>query len=244
MVPLPEGLDPAELARARGRGRDARARGCSSVPFVVFQVERMLGGADVRSAEGRDRAGRRARTGARRRCRRALCARSSCGEIAGRLELSEARLAALMAAGPAPAAGARGRSRAPPSPRTSRRPLRRCRYSIRTGAPSARSSCSASRFRRPAARRSVGRPRSAVHERAAAPCGAAPGRADRRAAVGAAGRRRELARIVADLVDRAGPDAGRERDPGRARAAGARAQPASIGRSSARGSTARWTWAA
>ncbi|HTX45392.1 MAG TPA: DNA primase [Solirubrobacteraceae bacterium] len=98
MVPLPEGLDPAELLEREGA--DAmRERVEQSVPFVVFQVDRLLGGADLRSAEGRDRvAGELGPV-------LATVPPSSLREdllrkVAGRLELSEARLAALMAAGP------------------------------------------------------------------------------------------------------------------------------------------------
>jgi DNA primase len=55
VVAMPEGADPADLAQQEGA--DAlRERLAHSVPFVVFQVERILEEADTRSAEGRDRA--------------------------------------------------------------------------------------------------------------------------------------------------------------------------------------------
>jgi DNA primase len=55
VVPLPEGADPAELVERHGA--DAlRERVQASVPFVVFEVERILGQADTSSAEGRARA--------------------------------------------------------------------------------------------------------------------------------------------------------------------------------------------
>jgi len=106
MVPMPEGLDPAELLEREGA--DAmRSRVDDSVPFVVFQVGRLLDQAEVRSAEGRDRAagelGPLLATVPPSSLREELVQR-----IAGRLELSESRLAALMASGPAPAAPGRG----------------------------------------------------------------------------------------------------------------------------------------
>src|ERR1019366_4434276 len=55
VVPLPEGLDPAELIERDGADK-LRERVEASVPFVVFDVERILARADTRSAEGRDRA--------------------------------------------------------------------------------------------------------------------------------------------------------------------------------------------
>jgi DNA primase len=55
VVPMPEGLDPADLAQREGA--DAlRRRLEASVPFAVFQVQRILDEADTASAEGRDRA--------------------------------------------------------------------------------------------------------------------------------------------------------------------------------------------
>ncbi len=53
VVPLPEGLDPADLLAAEGPEALA-GRVEKSVPFVVFRVERELDAADVGSAEGRD----------------------------------------------------------------------------------------------------------------------------------------------------------------------------------------------
>ncbi len=55
VVALPEGGDPADLLVAEGEA-GLRTRAARSVPFVVFQVERILAEADVGSAEGRDRA--------------------------------------------------------------------------------------------------------------------------------------------------------------------------------------------
>jgi DNA primase len=103
VVPLPEGKDPAELVEHEGA--DAmRARLERSVPFVVFQVDRVLGAADVRSAEGRDRAaaelGPLLATVPPSVLREDLVRR-----VAARLELSEARLSALLASGPATRSG-------------------------------------------------------------------------------------------------------------------------------------------
>jgi DNA primase len=55
VVALPAGRDPAELVAAEG-GEALRERVKGAVPFGSFQVERILSGADIRSAEGRDRA--------------------------------------------------------------------------------------------------------------------------------------------------------------------------------------------
>jgi DNA primase len=53
VVGLPEATDPADLVEREGA--DAlRARVEASVPFVVFEVERILGAADTGSAEGRE----------------------------------------------------------------------------------------------------------------------------------------------------------------------------------------------
>jgi DNA primase len=55
VVPLPEGADPAELVVAEGAD-GVRARFERSVPFVEFEVDRIIADADTASAEGRDRA--------------------------------------------------------------------------------------------------------------------------------------------------------------------------------------------
>jgi DNA primase len=102
MVPLPEGLDPAELLEREG-GDAMRSRVEDSVPFVVFQVERLLSGAELRSAEGRDRAA--GELGPLLAAVPPSVLREELlRKVAGRLELSESRLAALMASGPRPAA--------------------------------------------------------------------------------------------------------------------------------------------
>ncbi len=55
VVPLPAGTDPGELIAQQGA--DAlRSLIAASVPYVVFQVGRVLDGADLGSAEGKDQA--------------------------------------------------------------------------------------------------------------------------------------------------------------------------------------------
>jgi DNA primase len=108
VVVLPEGADPAELVQRDGV-EAVRERVAGSVPFVVFQVQRILGRADTASAEGRDRAF------AELQPVLAQVPQSSLRDelvqrVAGRLELPERRLESLLAGGaaagvPAPAAG-------------------------------------------------------------------------------------------------------------------------------------------
>jgi DNA primase len=54
VVALPEGCDPAELVAADG-AEGVQARIERSVPFVEFEVDRILADGDTASAEGRDR---------------------------------------------------------------------------------------------------------------------------------------------------------------------------------------------
>jgi len=55
VVPLPAGSDPADLVKLEGA--DAlKDRIAKSVPYVVFEVRRILDRADLNSAEGKDRA--------------------------------------------------------------------------------------------------------------------------------------------------------------------------------------------
>ncbi len=53
VVVLPPGQDPADLLVSEGPD-GMRERAAASVPFVRFRVERVLGGADLASAEGKD----------------------------------------------------------------------------------------------------------------------------------------------------------------------------------------------
>ena len=94
VVPLPEGTDPAELIERAGV--DAlRERVDASVPFVKFHVERILERNDTSSAEGRDRAFRELQPALRDLPQNAF-GQDLLRRVAGRLELSEARLATLI----------------------------------------------------------------------------------------------------------------------------------------------------
>jgi DNA primase len=55
VVPLPAGADPADLIRSDG-AQALLDRIATSVPYVVFEVRRVLERADLGSAEGKDRA--------------------------------------------------------------------------------------------------------------------------------------------------------------------------------------------
>lgn len=97
VVPLPEGMDPAELIQREG-AEALRNRVQRSEPFVAFQVRRILDRADVRSAEGRDRAVAELRpilAGVPPTVLRDELVR----QVAGRLELSEARIVGLLTGG-------------------------------------------------------------------------------------------------------------------------------------------------
>jgi DNA primase len=97
VVPLPEGTDPAELVERDGAGA-LRDRVEQSVPFVVFHVERILDGAELRSAEGRDRALRELRS-VLAELPAGLLRDDLLRRVAGRLELSEGQLATVVARG-------------------------------------------------------------------------------------------------------------------------------------------------
>ena len=118
VVPLPEGTDPADLIERDG-AEALRALVQSSTPFVVFNVERILERADTRSAEGRDRALSELRPvlndlGA------SVLRDDLVRRVAGRLELTEGRLATVLAgggsAGGVPRAGRPGNGAAPGGP--------------------------------------------------------------------------------------------------------------------------------
>jgi DNA primase len=97
VVPLPEGSDPAELVERDGA--DAlRARVEGSVPFIAFHVDRILERADTRSAEGRDAALAELQP-VLSELPASVLGDELRRRIAGRLELSEGRLATLVAAG-------------------------------------------------------------------------------------------------------------------------------------------------
>jgi DNA primase len=99
VVALPEGTDPAEIVQREG-AIAMRERVEASVPFVVFEVERILERSELRSAEGRDRALTELRP-ALAELPASVLRDELMRRIAGRLELSEARLASLLAGGAA-----------------------------------------------------------------------------------------------------------------------------------------------
>ncbi len=118
MVPLPEGGDPAELVEREGP--DAlRARVARSVPFVAFHVERILERADTGSAEGRDRALAELRP-VLAELPASVLRDELMRRVAGRLELSQGRLATLVvdgSPGPRARSGNGSGSRTSPHPR-------------------------------------------------------------------------------------------------------------------------------
>ena len=121
VVPLPDGTDPAELIERSGA--DAlRERVAGSEPFVAFHVERILERNDTSSAEGRDRAFRQMLP-ALANLRPGLFGDELLRRVAGRLELTEAQLASLIA-GSGGRNGAAGRSggRGPAASGTPQRP--------------------------------------------------------------------------------------------------------------------------
>jgi DNA primase len=94
VVPLAPGTDPAELIERDGA--DALRRQVeASVPFIVFEVDRILDRADTSSAEGRDRALGELRP-VLADMPSGLLGDELMQRIAGRLELSQARLAGLI----------------------------------------------------------------------------------------------------------------------------------------------------
>jgi DNA primase len=97
VVPLPEGTDPADLIERDG-AEALRSLVQSSTPFVVFHVERILEGADTRSAEGRDRALSELRP-VLNEMGASVLRDELVRRVAGRLELTEGRLATLLTSG-------------------------------------------------------------------------------------------------------------------------------------------------
>jgi DNA primase len=107
VVGLPEGTDPAELVEREG-AEALRALVENSEPFVVFNVDRILARSDTHSAEGRDRALAELRP-LFEELAASVLRDDLVRRVAGRLELSEARLAPLLASGgPLPRAGGNG----------------------------------------------------------------------------------------------------------------------------------------
>ena len=95
VVPLPEGTDPADLIERDGA--DAlRSLVERSAPFIVFEVERILERTDIRTAEGRDRALAELRPVLAEQPA-SLLLEDLLRRVAGQLDLSEKRLASLIA---------------------------------------------------------------------------------------------------------------------------------------------------
>jgi len=97
VVPLPEGGDPADLVEREGP-EALQARVEASVPFVAFHVDRILASADTSSAEGRDRALTELRP-VLAELPASVLRDELMRRVAGRLELSDGRLATLVAGG-------------------------------------------------------------------------------------------------------------------------------------------------
>jgi DNA primase len=95
VVALPDGSDPADLVLSEGAD-GLRARVQASVPFVSFNVDRILERADTRSAEGRDAALAQLRP-VFGELGPSLLRDDLVRRVAGRLELSDAQLTALLA---------------------------------------------------------------------------------------------------------------------------------------------------
>jgi DNA primase len=111
VVALPEGSDPADIVASEG-AEALRARVQASVPFVSFNIDRILEQADTRSAEGRDRALGELRPVVAE-LGPSLLRDELMRRIAGRLELSDAQLTSLLMAphpsgSPGPPAGSAG----------------------------------------------------------------------------------------------------------------------------------------
>ena len=94
VVPLPVGTDPGELIAREGAAA-LRERIAASVPYVVFQVGRVLEAADLSSAEGKDRAIAELRP-VMSRVGESVLRDELVRQAAGALALPEARLVTLL----------------------------------------------------------------------------------------------------------------------------------------------------
>jgi DNA primase len=97
VVPMPAGTDPAELIQREG-AEPLRERVGASMPFVEFHVDRILERADTRSAEGKDRAIAELAPALNLDAYSGVLREELPRRIANRLELSEGQLARLLAA--------------------------------------------------------------------------------------------------------------------------------------------------
>ncbi len=115
VVPLPEGTDPAELVHSQGA--DAlRSLVDGSTPFVVFRVEWILARAELGSAEGRDKALQELAP-VLSELPASVVRDELVRRVAGRLELSEARLGSLVAGGGSTSAAGNGGGHSAPAGR-------------------------------------------------------------------------------------------------------------------------------
>jgi DNA primase len=106
VVPLPAGADPADLIRSDG-AQALTDRIATSVPYVVFEVRRILERADLSSAEGKDRAIAELRPGLAP-VPLSVLRDELVRKIAATLELSEVRLVTLLGQPSASSAGSSG----------------------------------------------------------------------------------------------------------------------------------------
>jgi DNA primase len=116
VVPLPKGLDPADLVQQQGADA-ARAIVESSMPFVRFQIERELEGGDLTQAEGKDNVIAALRPAFATLPPSAL-REELLAHVADRLDLSPALVSSWL---PAPSNGATGSNGGGPSVAASRR---------------------------------------------------------------------------------------------------------------------------
>lgn len=115
VVALPDGTDPADLVQREG-AEALRGLVEASVRFPVFHVERILATASLGSAEGRDRALEALRP-VLADVPASVLREELLRRVAGRLELSEERLGALLAAGPTSRSAPRAAGGGPVAPR-------------------------------------------------------------------------------------------------------------------------------
>jgi DNA primase len=116
VVPLPAGLDPADLIQREGPER-LRDRVAESMPFVEFHVDRILERADTRSAEGKDRTIAELAPALDLDAYSGVLREELPRRIANRLELSEGQLTSLLsAAGQSHGTPRSHGSDAPPAP--------------------------------------------------------------------------------------------------------------------------------
>jgi DNA primase len=120
VVELPEGADPGELIAQEGP-EALRGRVAASVPFAVFQTRRILARGTIGSAEAKDRALEELRP-VLATLPDGILRDELLREAAGRLELSEARLADLIGGpSPAPRPPSAGKRLEPGEPRRAQR---------------------------------------------------------------------------------------------------------------------------